>query len=83
MNLPENMFFIRVPPLNLCQFPLFKGGTLMKNRFFGRFINTPKYFAWWTLAPIPNGKCNKSGWDRYFQISLGLNTLPVSCVRAR
>ena len=39
MNLPENLFFIS--KLNLYQFPLFKGGTLMKNRFFGRFINTP------------------------------------------
>ena len=32
-------------------------------------------------VPIPNRKCNKSGWDSYFQISLGLNTLPVSCVQ--
>ena len=38
MNLPENMFFI---PLDLYQFPLFKEGTLMKNRFFRRFMNTP------------------------------------------
>ena len=41
MNLPENIFLIRAPPLNLYQFPLFKGGTLMKNRFFGRFLNPP------------------------------------------
>ena len=31
MELKKNMFFIRAPPLDLDQFPLFKGGTLMKN----------------------------------------------------
>ena len=41
MNLPENMFFIRVPPLNIYQFHLVKGENIVKNRFFGRFINTP------------------------------------------
>ena len=41
MGLKKNMFFIRAPLLDLDRFPLFKGGTLMKNMFFLSSINTP------------------------------------------
>jgi hypothetical protein len=30
--------------------------------------------------PIPIEKCNKKWWDSFFHISLGLNSLPGSCV---
>ena len=30
--------------------------------------------------PIPNGKCNEIVWDSFFHISVGLNSLPGSCV---
>ena len=37
------------------------------------------YFAWWSLEPIPIGKCNKKWWDSFSHLSLGLNSLPGSC----
>ena len=58
---------------------------------FWAYIGQPdNHIGWVTLmplksinpcmsVPIPNGKCNKSDWDSFFQISLGLNTLPGSC----
>ena len=33
-----------------------------------------------SVSAIPNGKCNKKWRDSFLQISLGLNSLPGSCV---
>ena len=55
----------------------------MKNKFFRSSINTPSYFAWWTCIPKPNSKHSQNGWDSFFSFWLGLNILPMSCVRIR
>ena len=43
-------------------------------------VNPPWYFECWTQLLKPNGKCNKIGWDSFFHLSLGLNSLPGNCV---
>ena len=80
MNLQENIFFI--PPLNLYQFPLFKGGTQYEKHVFWKIHKHPPICCVVDINskyPYQMENAIKVVGIVFFQISLGPNTLPVSC----
>ena len=66
--------------LNLIK--IIKGGTLIKKVFYQAKETSPDIlYDGHSEVPMPNRKCNKMCWHDFFHITLGLNSLPGSCVR--
>ena len=79
---PRTHFFHKNPPPPLWRKKIneFKGGPLWKKCFLGAKETHPDILRGGHRNPIPIGKCNKKWWDSFLHLSLGLNSLPGSCV---